>query len=140
MIRLFFFQISAKNNDIGEHGKAVSLSVRTQEKGENNASLMCLTYTHTHTHTHTQSHACICTYFFRFFSKMPTDSLINGCAAEITQAIGNTSEVIGYVKPGSRLENIRNIAKNEIQELTKKDVVVLWGGTNDIARNESTKA
>ena len=67
------------------------------------------------------------------------DSHAKGCAAEIKQALGKTGKVVGYVKPGSNLKNIKNIANKEIQELTKKDVVVLWGGTNDIARNESNK-
>ena len=67
------------------------------------------------------------------------DSQAKGCAAEINQVIGNSSEVVGYVKLGSRLDNIRNIVNKEIQELTKEDVVILWGGTNDIARNESNE-
>jgi len=53
------------------------------------------------------------------------DGQAEGCAAEIIQVIGNSSEVVGYVKPGSRLDNIRNIANKEIQELTKEDVVIL---------------
>jgi len=40
----FFFQISAKNKDIRQYGEAVSFDVRTKEKGENNASVMCLIY------------------------------------------------------------------------------------------------
>jgi hypothetical protein len=39
------------------------------------------------------------------------ESQAKGCAADLTQAIGNTSEVIGYVKPGSRLENKENCEK-----------------------------
>jgi hypothetical protein len=38
------------------------------------------------------------------------------------------------VKPGSRLEEITNLARKEIDELTKKDMVVIWGGANDIAK------
>jgi hypothetical protein len=53
--------------------------------------------------------------------------------------LGETVEVTCYVRPGSKLENITNIAKEEIDGLTKKDKVVVWGGTNDIAKNESDK-
>jgi hypothetical protein len=53
--------------------------------------------------------------------------------------LGETVEVTGYVRPGSKLENITYIAKKEINGLTKKDTVVVWGGTNDIAKNESDK-
>jgi hypothetical protein len=41
---LFVFQISAKNKDIKQYGEAVLLDVTTKEKGENNASVMCLIY------------------------------------------------------------------------------------------------
>jgi hypothetical protein len=38
------------------------------------------------------------------------------------------------------LDEITNIArKEEIEELTKKDMVVVWGGTNNIAKNEPEK-
>lgn len=35
------------------------------------------------------------------------------------------------------MEMIKNTAKVKVQQLTKKDAVVLWGGSNDIARNKS---
>jgi hypothetical protein len=38
------FQISAKNKGIRQYGEAVSLTVKTQEKGKDNASVMCLIY------------------------------------------------------------------------------------------------
>jgi len=34
---------------------------------------------------------------------------------------------------------ITNVVNNEINNLTKKDSVIIWGGANDIARNESGK-
>jgi hypothetical protein len=40
--------------------------------------------------------------------------------------------------PGSRLEAITQLAKRETNNLTKEDVVVLWGRANDISKNEST--
>ena len=67
------------------------------------------------------------------------DSHAKGCAANIKHILGNTDEVTGYVSPGAKLENITTKASKEITELTKKDTVVIWGGTNDIAKNESEK-
>jgi carbonic anhydrase len=55
------------------------------------------------------------------------DSHAKGCAANIKQVLGNTAVVTGYVSPGSKLDNITNMAKNEINKLTKKDTVVIWG-------------
>jgi hypothetical protein len=40
----FFFQILAKNRGISWYGNASSLNVTTQEKGENNISVMCFIY------------------------------------------------------------------------------------------------
>ena len=67
------------------------------------------------------------------------DSHAKGHAAEITYNLGSTFKVIGYVKPGTGLEEITNITRKETDEMTKKDMVVVWGGTNNIAKNESEK-
>ena len=67
------------------------------------------------------------------------DSHAKGCAADIKHVLGETVEVTGYVNPGSKIENITDIANTEIDVLTKKDIVVVWGGADDIARNESEK-
>jgi lysophospholipase L1-like esterase len=39
--------------------------------------------------------------------------------------------------PGSRLEHITNLARCAITHLDRNDYVVIWGGANDISRNES---
>jgi hypothetical protein len=62
-----------------------------------------------------------------------------GSSADIKHLLGNTAEVTGYVSPGSRLETISNLANKEIKELTKKDTLIIWGGTNVIAINESDR-
>jgi hypothetical protein len=67
------------------------------------------------------------------------DSHAKGCAANIKQSLGKTAVVTGCVSPGSKLDNITSMAKNEINKLTKKDTVVIWGGANDIAKQESGK-
>jgi len=65
------------------------------------------------------------------------DNLAKECAAEITHNLERTFEVTGYVKPRTGLEEITNIARKEIDELTKKDMVIVWGGANNVAKNES---
>jgi hypothetical protein len=35
------------------------------------------------------------------------------------------------------MKTIKHTADAKVQQLTKKDVVVLWGGSNDIAKNNS---
>jgi hypothetical protein len=41
------------------------------------------------------------------------------------------------VKPGSGMKAVTDMAGKEITALTKKDMVVVWGGANDIAKNEA---
>jgi len=65
------------------------------------------------------------------------DSHARGCAAEVTHNLGETFEVTGYVMPGTGLEVITKIANREIDKLTKEDVVVVWGGANDVGKNAS---
>jgi hypothetical protein len=46
-------------------------------------------------------------------------------------------EVCRSISSGAGMKTIKDMARMEIQQLTKKDAVVLWGGANDIARNNS---
>jgi hypothetical protein len=46
--------------------------------------------------------------------------------------------VPGFVNPGSGTKYIKDTSKVKLQQLTENDVVVLWGGSNDIVKNNST--
>jgi hypothetical protein len=65
------------------------------------------------------------------------DSHARGCAAELSSSLDETFEVMCTVVSGSRLEHITSLAHLEISHLHRNDFVVIWGGTNDISRNES---
>jgi hypothetical protein len=65
------------------------------------------------------------------------DSFTSGIASELLLNPGSAFEVMGYVKPGSGMEVITDMAKKEITTLTKEDMVIIWGGANDIAKNEA---
>jgi hypothetical protein len=43
------------------------------------------------------------------------------------------------VKPSSNLAAVINTAKKDTEELTKNDVVVVWGGTKDVGKNKTQK-
>jgi hypothetical protein len=43
------------------------------------------------------------------------------------------------VKPGANLQTIVNAPTKTIAKLTNKDVLVVWGGTRDVGRNETAK-
>ena len=49
-------------------------------------------------------------------------------------------EVQGLVKPGSYLATVLNTAKKDIEELTKDDDAVVWGGTEDVGKYETERA
>lgn len=67
------------------------------------------------------------------------NSHARGCAQELRHNLGKGFEVQGNVKPGANLQTIVNVSTEVMRKLTKKDVVVVWGGTRDVARNESEK-
>jgi hypothetical protein len=64
------------------------------------------------------------------------NSHAKGHAAEVFSNLQKNFEVSGIVMPGSRLEAITHLAKRERNSLTKEDVVVVWGGANDMNKNE----
>jgi lysophospholipase L1-like esterase len=65
------------------------------------------------------------------------DSHIRGYAAEVAHNLAKTFSVSGTVKPGSRLETITQVAKEEIDKINHDDVVIICRGANDINKNES---
>jgi len=67
------------------------------------------------------------------------DNHARGCAQEIQHNLEYDYEIQGIVKPGASLQSIVNTPRDSFGKLTKKDVIVLWGGTCDVGRNESTK-
>ena len=65
------------------------------------------------------------------------DSHARGCASEVKQKLNGDYEVIGFTNPGSTMKEVKESAKVKIAQLTKEDTVVLWGGSNDVAKNNS---
>jgi hypothetical protein len=66
------------------------------------------------------------------------DSHGRGCASKVKYNLENGFEVQGVIKPGAGLMEITSSVKEEVKHLTKKDVVIVWGGTKDVVRNETT--
>ena len=55
------------------------------------------------------------------------DSYARGCVAEIKSNLDENFDVQGYTNPGAGLSAIITSAKGGIQQLSKQDVVVVWG-------------
>lgn len=54
------------------------------------------------------------------------DSRARECAEKISNYLGNSYEVTGYVNPGTGLEVITNSAKKEIDHNTQKTCDSMW--------------
>jgi len=67
------------------------------------------------------------------------DSHTHGCASELKKYLSPKYEVTGTIMPGSRIQNITKLAKNETARFSNTEAVIIWGGSNDINRNEKMK-
>jgi hypothetical protein len=67
------------------------------------------------------------------------DSHARVCVQEVQHNLGHGFEVRGIVKPGANTGIIVHTSTKIIEKLTKKDVVVVSGGTRDVGRNKTEK-
>jgi hypothetical protein len=56
------------------------------------------------------------------------DSHVRGCSVRVKNLLSNKFEVNGPVKPGTGTDVLTNSAKNDVRKLTKRDVILFWGG------------
>ena len=64
------------------------------------------------------------------------DSHTRGIAERLSLKLGPSFHTTGYVKPNATGNHITSTVKSELRNLNKNDVVVLCGGSLDIARND----
>ena len=67
------------------------------------------------------------------------DGHMRGCASELKKYLSPKYEVTGTIMPGSRLQNVTKLAKNETAGFSNRDAVIIWGGSTDININETMK-
>ena len=60
------------------------------------------------------------------------DNHARGCAAEVEHLLNNKFEVLGLVNSGAGMEFMKDTARVKLHQLTKNDVVVVWGGAQMI--------
>jgi hypothetical protein len=63
------------------------------------------------------------------------DSHVHRYAAELLHPVKQHFKVTGHVKLNAGLTELLNSAEEETRTLTKKDTVIVLGGTNDPERN-----
>ena len=67
------------------------------------------------------------------------DSHARGCATEVSYLLNNAFEVLGFVNPGAGMKYTKDTSRVKLQQLTKKDVVVLLGGGPPMTLQEITQ-
>jgi hypothetical protein len=67
------------------------------------------------------------------------NSHARGCAPEIKLNLDEGLEVQGFVNSGTGVHIITTSAKTDIQHLSKQDMVVVWGGSKDVGKNETKR-
>jgi hypothetical protein len=68
------------------------------------------------------------------------DSHVTNHAKYLQHNLDEDYEVSGFAKPGANMEEIVNTVRKDIQTLNKKDVVIVWGGSNDVSKNNTSEA
>jgi hypothetical protein len=67
------------------------------------------------------------------------DSHVRGYAERLSDNLGHSFNVTGYVKPNTDLDIITTTAKSESKNMTKNDVIILCGGAKNNGKNETHK-
>ena len=61
-------------------------------------------------------------------------------AQNVKSQIKGNFQVQGLIKPGAGVETLVTSVNSEIPSLTRKDVVIVCGGANDVAKNNAKMA
>ena len=67
------------------------------------------------------------------------DSHVRGLSEKISNCLYDSFSVIGITKPNADVEAITSPLHPVTDNLTKKDLIIFYGGTKDISRNETKK-
>jgi len=67
------------------------------------------------------------------------DSHIKGLSSELKHILGGDFVILGFAKPNASVGELRDTIKKEVNKLTKDDVLVFWGVTSDVSKNNAAK-
>jgi len=68
------------------------------------------------------------------------DSHVRKLAAKLQDNLSDQYNISSFVKPGAPMSEIAKTASEEIKTLKGEDTLIVWGGANDISKNNSSKA
>ena len=64
------------------------------------------------------------------------DSHARNCSQGVKHNLNRTAAVQGIIKPGANMETIVGTSIKSVEKFTKKDTIVVWGGTRDVGRSK----
>jgi len=67
------------------------------------------------------------------------DSHVRGLSKKISNCLDDSFSVFGTTKPNADIETITSPIHLKTGNLTNKDLIIFFGGTKDISRNEAKK-
>ena len=67
------------------------------------------------------------------------DSHVRGLAEKISNCLNGSFDVCDITKPNADIESITSPIHLKTEQLTKGDLIIFLGGTNNISRNETKK-
>jgi hypothetical protein len=62
------------------------------------------------------------------------DSHIKSLSSDLKQKLGDTCDIMGFVKPNASVSELVGTTKEEVNKLTKNDVLVFWERANDVSK------
>jgi hypothetical protein len=68
------------------------------------------------------------------------DSHCRQSAAGLKHCLGSTYVISSFTQPGAEMRTILSSMQADIMKLKRNDIVVIWGGSNDIGKNNSHEA
>jgi len=68
------------------------------------------------------------------------DSHARGAASNVQHNLDTTFGSSGFVSPGANMSGLTSSMTSDTKHLKSKDAMILWGGANDVYRNNSTDA
>ena len=65
------------------------------------------------------------------------DSPVRGLSEKIGNCLDDSFSVLGILKPNADIETIMSPRHLKVENLTKEDSIIFFGGTRDISKNEA---
>jgi hypothetical protein len=65
------------------------------------------------------------------------DSHARGLAKELKHKLNQEFDVQGVITPGATLDKLITSASSDLKTSTKIEACIIWGGTNDVGRDET---